>query len=125
MFAILIIFLTSLQAEPVVAKSKPAFIMPARLLSRPIVGEINFLQDLPNVSQTSSLQNQSSFAPAVVIGSNEPVDSALLNAIENPRERMQVLNLENVLLLFVKSRYVSWYKQIECALIQIMLRLRL
>ena len=90
------------------AKNKPGFIMPARLLSRPIVGEINFLQDLPSViSQTSSLQNQGGYASATVPSSNETVDSALLNAIENPRERMQVLNLENVLLLFVKSKYVS------------------
>lgn len=98
------------QAEPVIVKSKPAFIMPARLLNRSIIGEINFLQDSPSIiSQTSSLQEHGGsfatlFASAVVSGSNELVDSALLNAIENPRERMHVLNLENVLLLFVKSR---------------------
>ena len=97
-----------------VVKSKPAFIMPARLLSRPIIGDINFLHDLPSsASEASSSQGQGSFGvqhtPAVVVDSNEQVDSALLNAIENPRERMQVLNLENVLLLFVKSRYVfNW-----------------
>lgn len=82
--------------------------MPARQLNRPNVGESNFLQDLPTVMH-SSLQSQSGgspFAPALVIESNELIDSALLNAIENPRERMQVLNLENVLLIFVKSRFV-------------------
>ena len=97
-----------------IAKNKPAFIMPARLLNRSIVGEINFLQDAPGiVSHTSSLQDQggsfgTAFSPAIVSGSNEPVDSALLNAIENPRERMHVLNLENVLLLFIKSRFVVY-----------------
>jgi hypothetical protein len=83
--------------------------MPARQLNRPNVEESSFLQDLPTVKQ-SSQQSQggagSPFAPALVIESNELIDSALLNAIENPRERMQVLNLENVLLIFVKSRYV-------------------
>lgn len=82
--------------------------MPARQLNRPNVEESSFLQDLPTVKQ-SSQQSQggggSPFAPALVIESNELIDSALLNAIENPRERMQVLNLENVLLIFVKSRY--------------------
>ena len=88
--------------------------MPARLLNRSTVGEINFLQDAPGIiSHASSLQDQggpfgAAFSPAVVNGSNEPVDSALLNAIENPRERMHVLNLENVLLLFIQSRFVVY-----------------
>jgi hypothetical protein len=92
-----------------VKNNQPAFIMPSRQLNRPNVGESSFLQDQPSASQ-SSQQSQggggSPFAPALVIESNELIDSALLNAIENPRERMQVLNLENVLLIFVKSRFV-------------------
>jgi hypothetical protein len=91
----------------IVKNNQPAFIMPSRQLNRPNVGESSFLQDLPTATHSSQQsQGGSPFAPALVIESNELIDSALLNAIENPRERMQVLNLENVLLIFVKSRFV-------------------
>ena len=83
--------------------------MPARLMNRDTIGDINFFP--PVVSQTSSSTNQGSlgipFSTGAVVDPTEQVDSALLNAIENPRERMQVLNLENTLLLFVKSRFGS------------------
>lgn len=100
-------------------KSKPAFIMPARLLSRPIIGDINFLHDFPPVmsqvsSSASSNSSGSQFAPSAAADSPDQVDSALISAIENPRERMQVLNLENVLLLFVKSRLDQFLVILEC-----------
>ena len=84
----------TLQQEPAAknkSESKPAFIMPARLLSRPIAGEINFLQDSPSVLQSSSYsQHQSErsnsgngsgnggFAPAVVVTNNEQVSMSML-----------------------------------------------
>ena len=100
-------------------KSKPAFIMPARLLSRPIIGDINFLHDFPPVmsqvsSSASANSSGSQFAPSAAADSPDQVDSALISAIENPRERMQVLNLENVLLLFVKSRLDQFHMILEC-----------
>ena len=74
----------------------PAFIMPARLMTRPIAGEINFLQDMSPAAAAAS-------APAPVVEDKEPIDSAIISAMENPRERMHVLTIENELLNFVKS----------------------
>jgi hypothetical protein len=74
----------------------PAFIMPARLMTRPIAGEINFLQDLSPAAAAAT-------GPAPVVEDKVPIDSAIVSAMETPRERMHVLTIENELLNFVKS----------------------
>jgi hypothetical protein len=87
--------------------------MPARLISRPFDGEINFLQDVPAaaVAATSAPMLERVIPHPVpvspIIESEDQIDSALLDAIVNPRERMQVLNIENSIFTFVKSRYVA------------------
>ena len=79
--------------------NQPGFIMPARLMTRSISGEINFFQDA-----SSSLQSLQQPPPSMNVDTaDEPIDSAIINAIENPRERMNVLNLENMFLNFVNS----------------------
>ena len=79
--------------------NQPGFIMPARLMTRSISGEINFFQDA--ASSAAALQQP---PPSTNVNTaDEPIDSAIINAIENPRERMNVLNLENMFLNFVNS----------------------
>ena len=76
--------------------NQPGFIMPARLMTRSISGEINFFQDAASALQQPPPSTNVNTA-------DEPIDSAIINAIENPRERMNVLNLENMFLNFVNS----------------------
>ena len=78
--------------------NQPGFIIPARLMTRSISGEINFFQD---AAAASALQQPP--PPTNINTADEPIDSAIINAIENPRERMNVLNLENMFLNFVNS----------------------
>lgn len=53
--------------------------------------------------------NSTHFAVAQVVEDNEPIDKVLISALEDPRERMVVLNIENTILNFVKSRYEIVY----------------
>lgn len=87
-----------LEVRPAETKptNQPGFIMPARLMTRSISGEINFFQDAASALQQPPPSTNVNTA-------DEPIDSAIINAIENPRERMNVLNLENMFLNFVNS----------------------
>lgn len=78
---------------------KPAFLLPQRGSMGPgqadIASEINFMRDLPQ---------QGGAEAAGLVGNDEPItDSVLIDAANNPRERMHVLSLENFILEFVKS----------------------
>ena len=83
--------------------------MPPRY-DRPIIGEINFYQDEPSPSPESSfspggkvtINNQGSDSNIPM--SDEPIDPALLGALQNPKERMQALSIEQSLLTFVHSK---------------------
>ncbi len=50
-------------------------------------------------------KSSSSFSAPVIDSSIEQVDVALYNAMTNPRERMAVLQMENSILNFVKTRF--------------------
>ena len=95
-------------------KQQPAFASPVQLVTRS-PGEFNFLQEvLPAVANNySTIEGRGEspglsvqFSQALVVEDRDPIDSALLSSLENPRERMFVLNTENTILNFVKSKYV-------------------
>lgn len=78
---------------------KPSVVIPARLLTRP-VQEINFFPDSPI---TPPPQPPVLTIPPISYAYDEPIDKALMDAVQNPRERMQVLNIEHLILSFVRS----------------------
>lgn len=69
-------------------------VIPTRLLNNSITmsKEINFFQEQESVSSSS--------APIVEMS----VDPSLQDALQNSRERMSLLNIENMILTFVKSK---------------------
>jgi hypothetical protein len=86
-------------------------------MTRPIASELNFLQDVaPSVItpavNSPSLSNERSIPHPVPISSvkdtEDQIDAALIDAVRSTRERMQVLNIENAILTFVKSRCVCF-----------------
>ena len=71
--------------------STRVFVRPAAVINE----QIPYFQDPPPVLSI----------PVPIANFDEPVDSILLDAIYNPRERMQVLNIENTVFSFARSRY--------------------
>ena len=58
----------------------------------------NFLQDLPVEQYTQKIIQPSKSEE------DEPPDQILLDALANPRERMNCLKLEDIMLTFIKSQ---------------------
>lgn len=61
--------------------------------------DLNFFQDNQQQSQTGV-----AMPPAIYPTVEFAIDSSLQDALTNSRERMQLLNIENMILLFVQSR---------------------
>ncbi len=70
--------------------------VPPRLLARPVNQDINFFPENTTLAPP----------PLVVPGSmpGQEIDPSLIDAIRNPRERMQTLNIEKFILDFVRNR---------------------
>ena len=73
---------------------KSAVVIPTRLLnnSATMSKEISFFQEQDAISSSST--------PIV----ETPVDPSLQDALQSSRERMSLLNIENTILTFVKSK---------------------
>ncbi len=54
-------------------------------------------------SNVNSGNTQSAAEKSAVIEQQQQVDSALYNALTNPRERMAVFQMENTIMAFVKT----------------------
>ena len=67
--------------------------IPNRLLNNSLPKEINFFQE----------DQQQFMVPSSLPSVDMPVDNTLQDALQNARERMQLLNIENMVLTFVKS----------------------
>ena len=84
--------------------------MPARLMTRqPVMnGDTNYLMQSNQYTNNNGIPGgnttQYNLSSPYVVQDNDTIDSAILGAIANPRERMHVLNLENQFVNFVKSR---------------------
>jgi hypothetical protein len=50
------------------------------------------------------VQNSFVEQPQTILGENEEIDSALLNALNNPRERMILFQIEDMIAKFVHSK---------------------
>lgn len=55
-------------------------------------------------SSTSNNLNNSNENEIIIDGPEAPLNSALIDALQNPRERMNVLKYEDRILKFVKSK---------------------
>ena len=74
-------------------------LIPQRLLPRPNSEEFNFFQE-DEPSKSADIATKSAL-PTM----DANVDPTLVDALSNPKERMQVLQFEQQVLSFVNSRY--------------------
>jgi len=83
-------------------------VIPNRLMNKPLVNEINFFQDQQQQQQSSSASkgprvnnNNKSFSLPIV---EEPIDPNLIDALQKPHERTNVLKIEQMIYNFVYSK---------------------
>lgn len=85
----------------------PSVVFPTRLVTRPVQNDINFFSDpIPAQPIPSSL-----YLPNLTMEEKiAQIDPILINGINNPAERMNVLNIENMIWKFAISRFgISYF----------------